>query len=261
MNTLLRDLYLGAKILFLFSLTAILISGSRRLINILNRVDIASAQLLDCVTVDSTGVRRGNPACLQAQLLAITGSTRATMGAVAKAAPEIAQSIRSASLNSVQASLATTQATDSAVLLLSDSRETVKELQRTLVALRSSVRDLSDEGTKMIAAGSTAVLRAYPAIDQLAILERSLTAQVEQQSPEIGRTLMAMQRILNDPALASLVDHVDGIAANTEKGTKHLAETSETIDIATRSLRQKAGRVKWVIEKVLGIIKITLPVF
>jgi hypothetical protein len=45
-----------------------------------------------------------------------------------------------------------------------------------------------------------------------------------------------------------------------DSATYHGAATIETMDIATRGLRQKVGRVKWVLEHLLGLVKLTFPI-
>lgn len=231
---------------------------------LLDRANVASSQLMDCVVTDETG-KHGNPACLQSQVLAITGSVRATMGAVAKAAPDIATSIRRASANSALASQATIDVAQSATELMAHANGAVVELQATLGDLHKAVADLSTDSHALLASSDSAVRglssNAALVLDRLATLEVTLDKQINDGAPEAKRTLEAMTKLLEDPAITKLLEHADGIAVNAERGTTALANTAETIDIATRDLRQKAGRVKWVIERVLSMVKVTVPIF
>lgn len=224
------------------------------------RVNIATAQLLDC-TVSIDGKTKGNPACLQSQILAITGSTKATMGAVAKAMPEIATSLAAASANSVEASRATVTTANSINALVGATTSTVDELHATIAELHASVSSLTKDASVLLKSSDGTIQETGAVMVNLAALAKTLDHQIEAQSPEIANTLLAMQALLSDPYLTDTIKHVDGIAGNMETGTKHLSDFTETVDIATRDLRKKAGQVKWLIDKLLNIVKVTVPIF
>ncbi len=244
-----QTIYNCTKVLLFASLIAVSIYAGiavSTFIGVERRVDAAMGQLLDC-TVIVDGQPKGNAACLQSQILAITGSTRATMGAVAKAAPDVALSIRSASGNSVTASQASVETAEAATALLRSATAATDELHATIKDLHEQVTELTQQ--------------VGPVLSGLVDLEHTLDAQIAEQSPEAGKTLKAMQALLEDPALFDTLKHVDGAATNVEDTTKNVAETTKTIDIATRDLRKKAGQIKWLIDKILGMIKVTVPLF
>ena len=216
------------------------------------RLEKASSQLLDCTYTDANGHPRGNAACLQSQTLAITGSVRATMGEVAKSAPDIAKSIRAASANSVAASRQTTETAQSANELLKAARGTITELDRTLSTLNTSIASLTQDAHALLAYSDKSVQAAGRALEQLTVLEAQLNKQIESGAPEATATLAAMHRILEDPAII-------GTLKNIESGTANVSEVTRTFDLATRGLRKKAGQVKWVLEKVAGMLKFTFP--
>jgi hypothetical protein len=217
------------------------------------RIEVASGQLLECTYLDAQGQRKGNGACLQSQTLAITGSTRATMGAVAKAAPEIAQSIRAASMNSVSASLHTVETAKRANQLLVAAKGTLGELDKTLLTLNRSTELLTKDASKLLQSSDQSVQMAGVALQELTLLEKQLNRQIEAGAPEAKETLVAMHRILSDPAITATLGNIDS-------ATENLAEVTKTMDISTRGLRKRAGQVKWVLEKVAGMLKFTLPI-
>lgn len=183
------------------------------------------------------------------------------MGAVAKAAPDIAQAIRAASANSVDASKATVDTAKGATALLAQATEAIGELHATLTDLHASVNGLTASADTLMASSDATIKSAGLVMANLVVLEKTLNEQIAAQAPEAGRTLAAMAALLEDPALQRIIAHVDATSANVEKGTKHLGETAETIDIATRDLRKKAGQVKFILSKLLGLIKFTVPLF
>lgn len=248
----------NVKEVCLMIITAAIIVPLLIISHILKNIRIASDDLLSCtVTVD--GKLKGNPACLQSQLLAITGSTRATMGAVAKAAPEISRSIAEASVNSVTASKATADAANSANDLLLGAQGAISELHLTITELHSSIGLLTNDVHVLLASSNVNVQKLGKAIEPLAALEITLDQQIKEQSPKIGDTLMAMQRVISDPNITDTLKHIDGTSANLESGTKHVSDITLTFDIATRGLRKKVGRIKWLLGKAFEMIKFTVP--
>jgi chromosome segregation ATPase len=209
------------------------------------RAEVASRQLLEC---------KGNAACLQSQLLATVGSVKAIAGAVAKAAPEISLSIKAASANSVAASRQTIEVSKAATDVLVSSKATIDELHATVKDLHASVADLTKDAHTLLGSSDGTIKEAGEALVKLGALEDTLNQQIKDGAPEVRKTLEAM---------AALIDNADlkGILTNADNGTKSLANIADTMDIATRGLRQKAGRVKWVIEKLLNIIKVTIPIY
>jgi hypothetical protein len=68
--------------------------ATARVSTFVERVDIASKPVLDCVQIDPvTGKKKGNGACLPAQILATVGSVKAMAGAGAKAAPKVREAV------------------------------------------------------------------------------------------------------------------------------------------------------------------------
>jgi hypothetical protein len=60
--------------------------------------------------------------------------------------------------------------------------------------------------------------------------------------------------LMEDPALKQTL-------GNVADASYHGSQVIETVDIATRGLRQQAGRVKWLISKIAGMVKMTMPLF
>ena len=217
-----------------------------------NAINQAAHPLIDC---------KGNGACLPSQLLAITGSIRSTLGVVARTMPEISKSIGEASSNSAEASKATITTANEANRLLLSANSVVGSLSVTMGQLQTSLEGLTlDTRAVLLTAGKTTA-KAGLTFDQLTELLKDTQAQIDAGSPDARRSLVALAKLLEDPKLKESLDHLDGTLANVEVGTKHAASTVETIDIATLPLREKASRVKRVIQTLLGLIKITVPLF
>lgn len=219
-------------------LVAVTIAIAVRVDGIVVRVDKASATVLDC---------KGHGACLPAQVLATVGAVAKSAGTVTKAMPAIAAAAQTAASNSAEASKRTVVVMDDAHALLGQAKRTMADLDAAIQDLDASVKAVSG------GAGGT-VAAATAALDELTVLEKQLAAEMAAGSPKVEATLDAMAKVANDPAIAAVLK-------NTEDATYHGAQVVETVDIATRGLRQKVGRVKWLIEKVLGMVKLTIPMF
>lgn len=205
---------------------------------LLHRANTASEQLFEC---------RGNAACLQSQILATVGSTKATMGAIAKAMPEITTSIKALSANSVEASKETSKTARTATALLEATNALVLEAHH-------DINQLTASADSMLKSTDKTVQQAGNALVELAKLEAQLNKQIEAGAPEAQQTLASMNKILADPSLINTLHSID-------TGAAHMSEVATTVDIATRGLRQKAGRVKWVIERLTNMLKFTVPLF
>lgn len=208
------------------------------------RIDTASEQLLEC---------KGNAACLQSQLLATVGSVKATMGAIAKAAPEVTSSVREASRNSVAASRQTEETAKEAKQLVVLAQGTIGEVNGTLRALNHSVTLLTQDAHILVQSSDETVKTAGQALHELSELEMTLNSQIQSGAPEAKATLIAMNKLISDPSITGALRHMEGTTGNVESLT-------QTFDIATKGLREKIGRVKWVIKQVASMLKITLPI-
>jgi hypothetical protein len=194
------------------------------------RLDVASAQLLEC---------RANPACLQSQLLATTGALR--------------DSAKQARLTSLE-TLATVREVHAVVV---DARPQVDE---TLRALASAARegalmaaDARVDLARLTAGASGDLERLDAALAAVTNLAAELQRQIAAGGPEIaavaGRldaALGHLDELLADPNIGKTIAHAEGSA--------------ESVDIALRPLREKAHLVKVVFEKLIGLIKLTIPV-
>jgi len=216
------------------------------------RIDTASATLLDCTWTDAQGKRHGNGNCLPSQILAISGSVRTASGAVAKAMPEIAAAAQAASSHAVEASKQAAIAAQETTGLVKDARAAAQQLTADLKALHTLITNLDQGAKTLLKSADETVRKAGAAIEELTALERDLGQAIREGSPKVQEIGNAMLAVLNDEAIG-------GTLANIEAGTESGAEIFKTVDIATRGLRQKAGRVKWLIQRIVDVVKITVP--
>jgi hypothetical protein len=201
------------------------------------RVDKASAQLLEC---------KSNPACLQSQILATTGSVKAIAGAIAKSAPQVASTLTQASATSQRASNET-------VALLQQVQGTVDRVNTAIVETQADTHTVLETANRTVENVNTPLA-------ELATLEVSLDRQVN----AVGNSAVAasdhIQMVLADPSITNAFANLDLTSKNMADGTKSAANTLETVDIATRDLRQKAGRVKYIIGLILHMITVPISV-
>jgi archaellum component FlaC len=223
------------------------------------RLDLASAQLFDCtVTVD--GKVKGNPSCLPSTILAVAGSTKASMGAVAQAAPEVSKALVAASKSSVDASNNTVLAAKAATDLLTTAKTAINDLDTTIKDLDKVVKDVGKDADEMVKSSNDTVKKAGLALEELTALENTLDQQIKEQSPEITKTLQAMQALISSKQITDILSNLDDTSASVKMGTEHAAETVKTIDLATRDLRKKAGQVKWLLQQLIEAAKAAAPI-
>ena len=209
------------------------------------RVNTASAILLNC---------KGNAACLPSQMLALVGALKATAGAAARASPEIATAAKQASAYSVEASKRAAETAAEGKALMEDLRLLVGDLRGTVQELHQAVADLSKDLSTVAGSADSTVQQASRTLAELEKLIVTLDIQIRDGSPDVQRTLKAMALLMEDPALARTL-------ANVNDASYHGSQVIETVDVATRGLREKAGRVKWLISKIAGMVKMTMPLF
>lgn len=214
------------------------------------KINTTAATLLDC---------KGHGACLPSEALAIVGSVRRVLGLAAQAAPKITDSIQSFAKNSSEASQQTASTARSvndlvrkAGPVVDAAKEAVMQLTQDLKDLDSTITSLSKDADELLKSSDETIRAGGEVLKKLAGLESQLQAELAADSPEVTATLEAIQKLVSDPAL-------DQILKNIEKASEHGADVVETLDIATRDLRKKVGRVKWLLQQIFGMVKVTHP--
>jgi len=105
------------------------------------RIDSASAALLTCNWRDQAGKWRGNGACLQSEILAITGSTRAAAGAIAAGMPKLVRSAETTTRNAAAESRQIVAVTEALRPVIARAGRAVGSADDTLVSLDDLVRN------------------------------------------------------------------------------------------------------------------------
>ncbi len=172
--------------------------------------------------------------------------------AVAKALPEIAKNSAEASKQGAEASRQISEAAKQGAAAMVNLNGLITDLRGTAAELHTAVADLDGDATTLTNSANSDLQEAGEALKGFAALEKTLQAQLDAASPEATATLKAMRKLAENPAIADVIE-------NVKDATFHGAETMETVDLATRGLRQKIGRVKWILEHLLGLVKIAIP--
>ena len=130
--------------------------------------------------------------------------------------------------------------------LLGDARGLVADLRTDV----NRLTDSTDETLKPLKS-------TLESIDQLT---KTLDEQVRTLSPKAYETLGKLNasiedldKLLADPNVAKTLAHVEGTS-------EHFEESAKSVDEALRPWRKKAGQLKWIVEKLFGLIKLTFPV-
>lgn len=230
------------------------------------RVDAASSALLVCRYQDAQGKWHGNPNCAQSLVQAIGGSVRSVSGDIAKATKEdmpiVSKAVKEWSAASVSASNQINALSVEGTGAVKDLRKLLNEdVHNSLTALHDAINSLNTEikheggAVHVLLDDSDLTIKAATkAIDQLTVLEAALTAQISKLDPEVTKVLEAMLALVQS-------EDITGTLKNINAGTKSGKEILDTIDIATRGLRQKAALVKAILLKLVGLVHLQFSPF
>lgn len=138
--------------------------------------------------------------------------------------------------------------------LVPASRDTLVTLNQ---AIQAGSADLSKLGAQVHAA---ALEPLKTNLDNLAALSADLDREVKVKSPQVDKTLVSLTRavddldkLLADPNVAKTLASVEGTAHNLDESTK-------SVEVALRPLREKATWLKKVLLTAAGFFRITIPV-
>lgn len=141
-----------------------------------------------------------------------------------------------------------------------------KEISGTLpelTALLRSSRNLLDQTSTdlHVLMGQTGdVLKPLEkSLNSVASLTDQLNKELKEGSPKVGQTLTDLDlavkhldELISDPNIKKMLDE-------TAQTTHNLNETTKSVDIALRPLREKAKFVVTILKTALGMFKFTLP--
>jgi hypothetical protein len=226
------------------------------------RVNKIAALLADCNWYDKINKRwRGNPGCLQTNVLSFTGSVRAVEKTVLQALPDIATSARLAANNSADASKHTAEAAKKAGDLIDAGTAVVKNLDGAVTDLRAYAKDLHNAmggleapARAMLADSDQAVKDAGAALVQLADLEKELKRVVGLDNEKALEIAQAMLDRIQDKDVTVLLENLNHATASG-------SEILKSVDMATRWMREKVALVKTILNRILGLIKVTVPLW
>jgi hypothetical protein len=124
-----------------------------------------------------------------------------------------------------------------------------------LATLNGSITDLTVESRKVLNTADASIKPLKDVLEELAELEVTLNEQVAKNGTA-SEKLIGKMTALADKAEVLLADpEIKKTLANVQKTTYHAGEVMETTDIALRSLREKLGRVRFVLKQVTDHLK------
>jgi type I site-specific restriction endonuclease len=192
---------------------------------------------------------------------AIGGSVRATSGQIAKAAPDIATSLKLMAEHSAAASDQTEMLAEEGTKtvarlsgLVDNVDGMVSDLRKDIYTANTLISDL-DAGIKpLLESGDDSVKSLKVTLDEFTKLEVALNEQLSVGSPEVLATLTAMRKLAEDEKWDQTLDHIE---AATNSG----AEILSTVDQSTRFLRKKMGQLRFVLTRIASMIKVSFIPF
>jgi len=87
-------------------------------------------------------------------------------------------------------------------------------------------------------------------------LTETLNTEVKNNSDHAAETFIQLNTAIGDLDVLINGDDVKGILASSNEGTKHLAESLKSIDIALMPLRKKLSLLKMILSKAVSVIKL-----
>lgn len=124
---------------------------------------------------------------------------------------------------------------------------------RTLTTgLRADIDRLTDSADTDAKALDADLERIGKLTDDLDTEVRSGAATAKQTAADLQAALGDLDKLIADPNLKAIL-------ASSAKTSDHLADASESVDIALRPWRKKASQLKVIVERALSLIKIVIP--
>ena len=127
--------------------------------------------------------------------------------------------------------------------LLSDSRTLVTGMRSDMDRLTDS----TDAALKPLAA----------ALNHISDLSATLDSEVKAGGAGVQRTSDELTKALTDLDALIADPNIKSVLASSADTSGHLAESAKSLDIAMAPWRKKASQLKMILEKALGLIKLT----
>lgn len=223
------------------------------------RIDTASTLILDCQYYDPRIQKmRSNPNCFPSAFNATTGAIKDAAGTVDKSLKQLTPKIAVAADNSKAASAKTVEvlgsvndAVGTANTLLADGDEAVKALKKPVESLDKLISDTNASIDTLLKSGDTAVVAAAESLKKLSDLEDELKKAVATGSDQVGYIVNEMLGIIDGK-------EVQDILSGAAKTSVHFGEIMESVDTATRYLRQKVALIKKILWAIIDAVKFTI---
>lgn len=230
-------------------LTYPLICDTRQLIhNARPGVEVTSAaiaQMMDCKT---------NHACLSSQILATTGAAK-------KSAAESIKTSEAARKSAEQVSSMLFEVHPQVVAISHNIEGMSLELLNTMRTAHASAAELQVGLGPLLTSTNEAVVQLTGSLSAVERLTDSVREQVESGGPVSVELLSSLSAAVNDFDKILASEDITSTLNSMAKGSSSLAEVGETLDQATRAWRKKAGQLKLLVTKALGLIKLTVSPF
>ncbi len=131
------------------------------------------------------------------------------------------------------------------------------ELTLLLTDMRGLVNSLQKDINDLSISTNTALVPLQDTLKSLNSLTITLEKQVNAGSPEVMSTIQSLNKSVDDLDALLADKNIVKTIANAEKATLHTAQSMESVDMALRPWRQKAGLLKTVVGKLFTVFKFT----
>lgn len=194
-----------------------------------------------------------NRACLSSQIAGMVGAARA------------------ASVQSYEASKAVKGTTQEVAGMVREARPhviaAVRNARQATAELAAAMKEISGiagelrDGLKPVLASTDKNLQQLDAnLESIQQLTDGLDMQIRAGGPvtvddlrKLGAAIDSINALVSNPNVAKTL-------ANTERATNGLAGAAESVDLALRPWRKRAGLLKTILSRALGVVKLTYPI-
>lgn len=126
---------------------------------------------------------------------------------------------------------------------------TIQEARVLVASINEDASKLTDEGVQTMHSVRAVLASAELAIEGLDVEIRAGGKVTRKALDDLDTALLSLDKVLSDPNIAGTLDHV-------KQSSENLAESTKSVDVALRPLREKARLLKIILLKAVGMINI-----
>ncbi len=124
----------------------------------------------------------------------------------------------------------------------------------------NTVKSLSTDLNKLTTSTSEVLLPLKASLSNVDVLTKELAEElksggnIDQTVTKLNSNLDSVNVLLSDPSVIAILQ-------NSAEITEHLGSAANTVDIVMMPYRKKISQIHWLLNKIVDMIKVTVPIF